>query len=267
MLGRDDGRPLVQAPMDSPLNSAHAFSRKADALTKRAKYEDAIACHRKAAECLLQAMSTATSSTLLESMSLQHKAYLSQIDKLHAKNELVEFMNGNGKAKATVSRSTQSDGLHNIDTTKQVTWDEDTIYQTLRENEDMMNRLFQRNSEKLDGCLSSNADRQSYTSSGDPENSCDYDKILQALKNKTDLNAHSCDSVSELIQINNKLSKAVCSLLQELGSTKAEKKQMEEKLGESQEILKQGSEGLKFSSLDLPPLEVSYPELAHTLNS
>uniref|UniRef100_A0A673FRS3 Nuclear receptor-binding factor 2 MIT domain-containing protein n=1 Tax=Sinocyclocheilus rhinocerous TaxID=307959 RepID=A0A673FRS3_9TELE len=35
--------------MDSPLNRAHHFGRKADQLVAKEKFEEAILCHRKAA--------------------------------------------------------------------------------------------------------------------------------------------------------------------------------------------------------------------------
>uniref|UniRef100_A0A673HW29 Nuclear receptor-binding factor 2 MIT domain-containing protein n=1 Tax=Sinocyclocheilus rhinocerous TaxID=307959 RepID=A0A673HW29_9TELE len=36
--------------MDSPLNRAHHFGRKADQLVAKEKFEEAILCHRKASQ-------------------------------------------------------------------------------------------------------------------------------------------------------------------------------------------------------------------------
>ncbi|KAH9520317.1 hypothetical protein Btru_060477 [Bulinus truncatus] len=253
MCNRDEGRPVVQAPLVSPLNSAHTYSRQADMLAKSKNYEEAIACHKKAADCLLQAMNCDTSSTLIESLALQHKAYLSHIDRLHAKSQLLDLMNRSSKTTTTVSRSTQTDGLHILDTSEQVVWDEDTICQILRENDDVMGRLSLR----------------------DEGNSNFHDVVQNGAKvccgsssSRIDGDLPSCRlesaSVEEIVKLNNRLSCAVRSLLKELGSTKAEKKQMEEKLGDSQELLRHGSGVLTFSSLTVPPLEVSYPELAQS---
>ncbi|XP_005092711.1 nuclear receptor-binding factor 2 [Aplysia californica] len=238
-----DTRPLVEAPMESPLNLAHTFSRRADMLTKNRKYEEAITCHRKAAEYLLEAMQSAKSATLQESMALQHKAYLSEITRLQYKNQLLELMDRNTKTSAVISQATQTDGINNMDTTEQVTMDEDSIYEVLRENDDVMNRLSVKSAPEKDNTPANGGSTQAPGSS---------ESIIGNIV-----------SMEEVVSVNKKLSQAVRSLLQELGSTQAEKRQMAEKLGDSAEILKQGfDEELKFYSLDLPPLEVSYPELA-----
>uniref|UniRef100_A0A0B6Y6E6 Uncharacterized protein n=1 Tax=Arion vulgaris TaxID=1028688 RepID=A0A0B6Y6E6_9EUPU len=200
-------------------------------------------------------------------MALQHKVYLSQIERLHAKSQLFELMDRNNKTTATISRATQTDGMHTVETSEQVALGEDTIYQTLRENDDLLNRICLRNSEKSDLSQVSIISYKSCSlSEGDISDVLNNDKSPNTSKViKFDANnlSDGLMSMEEVVKMNEKLSQAVRSLLQELGSTKAEKKQMEEKLGESQEILKQGSEPLKFSSLDLPPLEASYPELAN----
>ncbi|KAK0058040.1 nuclear receptor-binding factor 2 [Biomphalaria pfeifferi] len=254
MFSRDDGRPIVQAPMESPLNCAHTYSRRADMLSKNKNYEEAIVCHRKAADCLLQAMSSDTSSILLESLALQHKAYLSQIDRLHAKSELLELMNRNSKTTPSVSRSTQTDRLRILDTPESAACDEETICEILRENDDIMRRVSLRTVEN--GNLLNNSHKSSCISNDFfNDNKIDGDLCLSNMESP---------SLQEIVKLNNRLSSAVRSLLKELGSTKAEKKQMEEKLGESQELLGQGSGVLTFSSLTLPPLEVSYLELANS---
>ncbi|CAG5120224.1 unnamed protein product [Candidula unifasciata] len=267
MDNREITRPLVQAPMESPLNLAHMFSRRADMLTKNRKYEEALSCHRKAAECLLQAMHTASCPTLLDSLALQHKVYLSQIERLQAKSQLFELMDRNNKTTATISRATQTDSIHTVETSEQTTIDEDEIYQTLRENDDLLNRIGLRNLEKSDcSQLSIISYKSSILSEGDAVDVINNDKSTvtsKMLKPDGTTLGDGFVSMEEIVKMNEKLSQAVRSLLQDLGSTKAEKKQMEEKLGESQEILRQGSEALTFSSLNLPPLEASYPELAN----
>ncbi|BFY97988.1 hypothetical protein BsWGS_01028 [Bradybaena similaris] len=250
--------------MESPLNLAHMFSRRADMLTKNRKYEEALSCHRKAAECLLQAMETTSCPTLLDSMALQHKVYLSQIERLQAKSQLFELMDRNNKTTATISRATQTDGIHTVETNEQVAVDEDEIYQTLRENDDLLNRICLRNLEKSDcSQVSIISYKSGILSEGDALNNDGSPVTSKVIKTDGSTSGDGFVSMEEVVKMNEKLSQAVRGLLQELGLTKAEKKQMEEKLGDSQEILKQGSEALTFSSLNLPPLEASYPELAN----
>lgn len=205
-------------------------------------------------ECLLQAMSSVKDSpTLKESMALQHKAYLFQIDRLHAKSQLLELMNS--KTTKTISRATQTDCLNHIEVTNGILLDEDSVYQILRENEDLMKRCHLKDCEKQDNIQISLSD--------DNSNISHKDESLSKLKLNQSLFNSDAPSKEEMIKVNEKLTKAVHSLLQELGSTKAEKKLMEEKLSDSQEMLKAGSNVLQFSTLDRPPLEVSYPELAN----
>lgn len=211
-------------------------------------------------------MQTASSPALLESMALQHKAYLSQIDRLHAKSQLFELMDRNNKTTVTISRATQTDGMHSVEASKQLALDEDTVYQTLREN-DLLNRACLKTSEKPDH-------NQASVTSSKSGNPSDIDALgtfssdkspstSEVIKPDGVATGDGLVSVDELVRMNEKLSQAVCGLLQELEVMKAEKKQIEEKLWESQEVLKQGSEALTFSSLDLPPLELSFPELAN----
>ncbi|GFO46424.1 nuclear receptor-binding factor 2 [Plakobranchus ocellatus] len=263
-----DIRPLVQAPMKSPLNLAHTYSRKADMFTKSRKYNEAIACHQTAAEYLLQAMNITKSPTLLDSMALQHKAYLSQIDKLHAKSQLLELMDRTAKTTSTVSRATQTDDIHNVETKQLVAVDEGTVCQILRENDDVIHQFSQINGQKLEDGQGA-AEKCPFTIMGQTNlNMLDVQTMCKSTNTKKvsredghTLTEMTC-SFDEVVKMNEKLSSTVRSLIRELNSNKMEKKQLEQKLGGSSDQMRQGfEEALKFSSLDLPPLEVSYPEL------
>lgn len=64
--------------MDSPLNMAHLQARKAEKFLAAGKYEDAIACHIKAAGFLDEAMKLTDSEQALLSMRLQQQDHLTQ---------------------------------------------------------------------------------------------------------------------------------------------------------------------------------------------
>ncbi|KAF4102489.1 hypothetical protein G5714_017289 [Onychostoma macrolepis] len=64
--------------MDSPLNRAHHFGRKADQLVAKEKFEEAILCHSKAAELLKEALSVTQSEQVRLSLELQRDGHLQQ---------------------------------------------------------------------------------------------------------------------------------------------------------------------------------------------
>ncbi|XP_068111212.1 nuclear receptor-binding factor 2 [Hyperolius riggenbachi] len=64
--------------MESPLNLAHQQSRKADRFLATGKYEEAIACHRKAAAYLLDAKKLTPSEQAQLSLDLQRESHVKQ---------------------------------------------------------------------------------------------------------------------------------------------------------------------------------------------
>ncbi|XP_005997767.1 nuclear receptor-binding factor 2 isoform X1 [Latimeria chalumnae] len=64
--------------MESPLNLAHQQNRKAERLLAAGKYEEAIACHTKAAECLTEAMRLTKSEQAQLSLELQRESHIKQ---------------------------------------------------------------------------------------------------------------------------------------------------------------------------------------------
>ncbi|KAK6487589.1 nuclear receptor-binding factor 2-like [Huso huso] len=64
--------------MESPLNHAHQQSRKADRLLAAGKYEEAIACHRKAEDLLNEAMKLTQSEQAHLSLELQRDSHIRQ---------------------------------------------------------------------------------------------------------------------------------------------------------------------------------------------
>ncbi|RXN11346.1 nuclear receptor-binding factor 2-like protein [Labeo rohita] len=64
--------------MDSPLNQAHHYGRKADQLVAKEKFEEAILCHSKAAELLTEASSMTQSEQVRLSLELQRDRHLQQ---------------------------------------------------------------------------------------------------------------------------------------------------------------------------------------------
>lgn len=66
---------------------AHQQHRRAEAHLINNRYEDAMQCHHNAAELLLDAMKSTTSSVALESITLQHSYHLKQKDLIKTKKE------------------------------------------------------------------------------------------------------------------------------------------------------------------------------------
>ncbi|XP_063291348.1 nuclear receptor-binding factor 2 [Pelobates fuscus] len=64
--------------MDCPLNLAHQQSRKADRFLASGKYEEAIACHKKAAAYLSEAKKLTPSEQAQLSLELQHDSHVKQ---------------------------------------------------------------------------------------------------------------------------------------------------------------------------------------------
>uniref|UniRef100_A0A1A7YQ69 Nuclear receptor binding factor 2 n=1 Tax=Iconisemion striatum TaxID=60296 RepID=A0A1A7YQ69_9TELE len=64
--------------VDSPLNQAHQQCRKAEHLVAAEKYEEAISCHRKAADLLTEAMKTTECDQARLSMELQRDSHIKQ---------------------------------------------------------------------------------------------------------------------------------------------------------------------------------------------
>ncbi|XP_059386512.1 nuclear receptor-binding factor 2-like [Carassius carassius] len=64
--------------LDSPLNLAHQQCRKAERLLAAGKFEDAISCHRKAAELLKEAMKLTECEQARLSLELQRDSHIKQ---------------------------------------------------------------------------------------------------------------------------------------------------------------------------------------------
>ncbi|XP_048844079.1 nuclear receptor-binding factor 2b [Brienomyrus brachyistius] len=64
--------------LESPLNLAHQQSRRADRLLVAGKYEEAISCHRKAADLLEEAMKLTKCEQAQLSLELQRESHLKQ---------------------------------------------------------------------------------------------------------------------------------------------------------------------------------------------
>ena len=187
-------------------------------------------------EHLLEAMQE-TNNTVQESLALQHKAYLAEITRLQNKSQLLQLMDRNSKTSSVISQATQTDNFNNMNTADDVAMDEEHVYEILRENKELEKSLDMKNEQER--------------TSG----SSDSEKKSISVKGNKD----------EVVNMNQKLNKAVLFLLKELELTKLEKRHMTKHIAESRSSIavKQGlEEELTFHSLDLPPLEVSYPELA-----
>ncbi|XP_069139886.1 nuclear receptor-binding factor 2-like [Argopecten irradians] len=128
--------------MDSALNSAHQQGRKADMMLKSGKPEEAIFCHRRAAEYLLQAMQLSTCMKAKDSISLQHKFHLRQQDLIQERVTKLQVLQEkkSNKKDLTQSQGTQTD-LLNLDDSRNCL---DAASQALSDTDSVLEYLINR---------------------------------------------------------------------------------------------------------------------------
>lgn len=126
-----------------PLNLAHQQHRRAEAHLINNRYDEAMQCHHNAAELLLDAMKSTTSSVALESITLQHSYHLKQKDLIKSKKEQYERVK---KAMDNI-KGLGKDPSYNLQTSDsskvQV-----AIYRTINETDSLLYTLLNRNIEQ-----------------------------------------------------------------------------------------------------------------------
>ncbi|XP_051502857.1 nuclear receptor binding factor 2a [Myxocyprinus asiaticus] len=91
--------------MDSPLNRAHHYGRKADQLVAKEKYEEAILYHINAAELLKEALSLTHSEQIKLSLELQRDRHIRQQRLIKVSSKWAKL---NGKSLMNSSKHTSS---------------------------------------------------------------------------------------------------------------------------------------------------------------
>ncbi|XP_053396306.1 nuclear receptor-binding factor 2-like isoform X2 [Mercenaria mercenaria] len=239
-------------------------------LLKSGKYEEAITCHNRAAEYLLEAMQQTKYSTALDSLQLQHAHHLKQTDKLYDRqrralmlqikqNKLQlchqstqTYIQGPVVPASTESSSTfqnsppgtspqhlveMHSGMENPSPL-----DEDSIYRTLTEQDSLIGLLLRRK-QNLSGNTSFHSgvpvERVFYSKSGEANQGNKVEKETE------DLRFHNED-----------LRKHVQQLLKEVEDVKKENKLLKEKLEGTQPIFSDVGDCDIHLIPDLPPLEM-----------
>uniref|UniRef100_A0A182NRQ6 Nuclear receptor-binding factor 2 MIT domain-containing protein n=1 Tax=Anopheles dirus TaxID=7168 RepID=A0A182NRQ6_9DIPT len=72
---------------NSHLNRAHVYGRRAENWAKSRRFDDAIECHRKAVFHFNEALKLQTNTVVLESLHLQRKYHLKQVEWLQARKQ------------------------------------------------------------------------------------------------------------------------------------------------------------------------------------
>ncbi|XP_032516783.2 nuclear receptor-binding factor 2 [Danaus plexippus] len=130
--------------MDShPLNLAHQQHRRAEAHLKYNRYDEAMQCHHNAAELLLDAMKSTTSSVALESITLQHSYHLKQKDLIKNKKEQYARVK---KALDNIKLLSKDPELNIQD--NNILKLQVAIYKNLKESESLFNILISSNESK-----------------------------------------------------------------------------------------------------------------------
>ncbi|KAL4231975.1 factor 2 [Mactra antiquata] len=254
--------------MDSPLNQAHQQGRKADALMKSGKFEEAVACHNRAAEFMLEAMQQTRYGPALESLKLQHAHHLKQTDRLYDRQrrahmlqiKLNKLQHSNQSTQtllqgpvvpvsseishqpaATSMSLQQSNDANNSLSDVTSPLDEDSIYRTLTENDSLIGLLLRRR-QNLD------SDNSASFHSGVPVERVFSATVREDVKQ---LGGQVATETEDLKAHNDDLRKHVQHLLKELDDIKKENKELKDKYEGSKTLF---SEPCLIP--DLPPLEM-----------
>ncbi|XP_063432132.1 nuclear receptor-binding factor 2-like isoform X1 [Mytilus trossulus] len=224
--------------MDSPLNQAHQQSRKADMMLKSKKFEEAMICHRRAADYLLEALQTTNSELAKESIYHQHQYHLRQQDNLQHKIDREERIQYNKTITPLVrhNQSTQTDQEVN----------DEAVLHAMSDTDSVLGFLVNRNK-----------------TFNDPRNK----DITVHFRSEKQNVAHSItkiprddkDILEEMYVKNQELEKQVIQLSREVMDLRGEKKLLHDNL----KLIESGGkdmfdieEGSCIPDLMLPPLEM-----------
>ncbi|XP_018325688.1 nuclear receptor-binding factor 2 isoform X2 [Agrilus planipennis] len=120
----------------SSLNKAHQQHRRADALLKYKKFEEAIECHEKAAELLEEAIKVTENPHSIESLKLQKDYHLRQKKIILMKKEQsVKTKKVQGIQKQGTHLSNCSENDHNLDDNASL---QSAIYRTFEETDSLL---------------------------------------------------------------------------------------------------------------------------------
>ncbi|CAB3226777.1 unnamed protein product [Arctia plantaginis] len=118
------------------LNLAHQQHRRAEVHLQNNRYDEAMQCHHNAAELLLDAMKSTTSSVALESITLQHSYHLKQKDFIKIKKGQYERVT---KAMDHL-KLLGKDPKHNLQVNDSE-YVQATIYKTINEADSLLSNL------------------------------------------------------------------------------------------------------------------------------
>lgn len=252
---------------------AHQQGRRADMLIKSGKYEEAVMCHNRAAEYLLEAMQQTRYSQALESLKLQHAYHLKQTDRLYDRQRRAHMLQIKQNKLQLCHQSTQtviqgpvvpasaeSSSYNSFQHTPPGTspqhlaemnsgmersspLEEDSIYRTLTENDSLIGLLLRRRQNL-------NTEDASFHS-GVP-----VERVFYSKSKESDKANKSVEREKEELRFDNEdLRKHVQQLLKELDEVKKQNKQLKEKLEGTLIFSDVGDRELHLIP-DLPPLEM-----------
>ncbi|XP_076461071.1 nuclear receptor-binding factor 2-like [Babylonia areolata] len=243
--------------MDSPLNRAHQWARKADALTAAGKYEEAVACHNRAAENMLETMQSPVlydDPSLVSCLRQQHEHHLRQVKVLQSKQlrrSSMEACRSRPVTMRTKGMQTQfvnrTGGRH-----ENVLMNTQDIQESMRSVDTMLRFLNKRKE--------------------DPEIELPWDLAGDATEAASDVDVVAVKKpkddkviIEELHCLTGELQMHIKQLVQEIECLKAENQSLSQKLSQGhpeqdgqedlmQDLLPMGSQFSVSSSFTLPPL-------------
>ncbi|XP_064631184.1 nuclear receptor-binding factor 2-like [Lineus longissimus] len=245
--------------MEGPLNLAHLQGRKAEQYLAAGKFDDAIACHQRAAEYLDEALSTTTKNNALESIRLQRESHIKEQDVIKMKKQkaaMVEKARIKEQQKLAKGRSQTQDGG---DETDDKVCDEEQymtmIYTTMAETDSLLQFMGSRPHrsasayQKMIKKLSSNED-SSRTGSKVPK---DDKQVIEELRiHNVELRKHLERTLNELDS-----SRQECRLLKDRLKSIEDKPLSDSSEGSETFCAVRSTDMLEdLPSLELPPLEM-----------
>ncbi|XP_018325689.1 nuclear receptor-binding factor 2 isoform X3 [Agrilus planipennis] len=211
----------------SSLNKAHQQHRRADALLKYKKFEEAIECHEKAAELLEEAIKVTENPHSIESLKLQKDYHLRQKKIILMKKEQsVKTKKVQGIQKQGTHLSNCSENDHNLDDNASL---QSAIYRTFEETDSLLFLLMKKGS-------SGNSDSESLKSvdagalSYDVIDTPNLNTILGAKHPKDDTVV-----IEELKTLNDQLRHLISNLLVQLDESSKEINRLRDRVKQLEE--------------------------------
>lgn len=163
---------------NSPLFLAHQNDRRAENHVRYKRFDEAVICHQKASELLLQAMKLTTVNKALESLKLQHDYHIKQKDIVRVKKiqfEIQKKIIDYRKQKMTLEKKAS---LNSERKEQDLQW---AIFRTMEEADSLLGMLVMRDDELLETEGSTKSESEVIIGKKIPKDDCTVIEELRTL--------------------------------------------------------------------------------------